>query len=145
MRTLAELSLPVDDTTVAQSLEWLESAGRQAQWPARTLFKLRLCLDETLTNITMHGYAGAPAGGEDPCVRLGLQENGRRLTLLIMDNGVAFDPTARTPRALDTSLDEAQIGGHGLRLMRHYLEDIRYERRGGWNRLELVAAVDEAP
>ena len=64
--------------------------------------------------------------------------------LIVMDNGVPFDPTARQPRELDASLDDARIGGHGLRLMRHYLRDIRYERTDGWNRLTLVAGIDEA-
>src|SRR5690606_23469848 len=99
---------------------------------SRTLFKLRLCLDETLTNIVMHGYSGADPA-VTPCVELRLHQDDRRLYLRVKDNGVAFDPTAQTSRKLDASLDDAQIGGHGLRLLRHYLEDIRYARREGWN------------
>ncbi|NYT25762.1 ATP-binding protein [Alcaligenaceae bacterium] len=145
MSDQAEISLPVDRHTLAQAQKWLEAAAARGRWPARTLFKIRLCLDETLTNIAMYGYPQErPAGGE-PCVRLRLREEGRRLTLDVMDNGVAFDPTARTPRELDATLDEAEIGGHGLRLMLHYLEDIRHERREGWNHLQLVAAIDDAP
>lgn len=143
MHTPAEISLSVDQNTVPHALDWLEAVGQQRGWPARTLFKLRLCLDETLTNITMHGYSGATPVAEQPSIRLQLQQHGRQLVLGIMDNGVAFDPTKKTPRNLDVSLDDAQIGGHGLRLMLHYLEDIRYEHRDGWNRLELVAAIDE--
>ena len=145
MRTLAETPLPVDRDTVARGLEWLESIGRGLHWPSRTLFKLRLCLDETLTNIAMYGYAQSRPDAGEPCVRLRLLEDGPRLVLEITDNGVAFDPTSQTPRGLDASLDEARVGGHGLRLMLHYLEDIRYERLDGWNRLELVAALDNAP
>jgi len=144
MGTLAELSLPVDQDTVTHALAWLETIGRQAHWPSRTLFKLSLCLDETLTNVTMYGYARAAPNAVEPQVKLQLREEDQRLVLRIMDNGVAFDPTRQTPRELDISLDDARIGGHGLRLMQHYLEDIRYERRNGWNQLELIAAVDDA-
>ncbi len=144
MRTLAELSLPVDEHTVVRALEWLEATGEQAGWPARTRFKLRLCLDETLTNVAMYGYEPPATGGAAPRVQLHLLQSPSRLTLRIMDNGAPFDPTARAPRDLDSSLDDAQIGGHGLRLMMHYLEDIRYERRDGWNCLDLVAVIDDA-
>lgn len=142
MSNPAELSLNVDQHTTVRALEWLETIAAENSWPARTLFKMRLCLDETLTNIMMYGYPeGEPVDG-GPCVRLRLHEDGQRLTLVIMDNGVAFDPTARTPRNLDATLDDARIGGHGLRLMLHYLEDMRYVRRDGWNHLQLVATID---
>lgn len=143
MRDLADISLPLTSDIVAQALEWLEAVGQEQQWPARSLFKLKLCLDETLTNVAMHGFTGyQPEAG--PKVRLRLQQNEHRLALEVWDNGVPFDPTAQTPRDLDTTLDEAQIGGHGLRLLQHYLEDIRYERRDGWNRLTLIAIFDDA-
>lgn len=143
MRKLAEITLPIDSHTLDQALAWLEETGRQQAWPARTVFKLRLCLDEILTNLAMHGFPDGHAATR-PRVQLQLQQEDQHLVLEILDNGVAFDPTARRPRALDASLDEAQIGGHGLRLLRHYLQDIRYERREDWNRLELVAALDHA-
>lgn len=145
MHTLAELTLGINQDTVATALQWLESTGEQAGWPSRTRFKLRLCLDETLTNITMYGHKDAGAATGEPRVKLRVLQEGVHLTLEISDNGVAFDPTAQTPRQLDASLDEARIGGHGLRLMRHYLEDIRYERRNGWNCLRLLANTDETP
>ena len=137
-----ELTLPVDDKTVARALEWLEATADRAGWPARTLFKLQLCLDETLTNVTMYGYDDAHRGTVQPQVRLKLRQKDGRLILGILDNGRPFDPTAQSPRDLDTSLDDARIGGHGLRLMLHYLESMRYERLGDWNCLELVAALD---
>lgn len=143
MRKLAETSLPVSSDTIAQAVDWLESAGQQQQWPVRTVFKLRLCLDETLTNIAMHGYSG-PDPEPAPRVELRLYQEGGRIQLEILDNGVAFDPTSQIPRDLDASLEEALIGGHGLRLLQHYLEDIRYERRAGWNCLQLIARLDDA-
>lgn len=145
MHTLAAISLPVDDDTVDRALEWLGAAADKAQWPARTVFKLRLCLDETLTNIASYAYDSPGADAGPPCVRLQLREDGPRITLQISDNGKAFDPTAQASRSLDIDLDDAQVGGHGLRLMRHYLDDIRYHRQGNWNTLELIATVDPAP
>ncbi|HLT98744.1 MAG TPA: ATP-binding protein [Burkholderiaceae bacterium] len=144
MRQLADTFLPVNSDLVANALHWLESVGEQQSWPARTRFKLQLCLDETLTNVAMHGYTGQPAS-DIPQVNLRLYQDGdSRLQLEILDNGSPFDPTARASRDLDESLEEAKTGGHGLRLLRHYLEDMRYERRDGWNKLTLIAVRDDA-
>lgn len=143
MRKLAETTLPVTSELVSHALNWLETTAQTLQWPPRTLFRLRLCLDETLTNIAMHGYPNAT----DACqgkVMLRVYQTANRILLEILDNGAAFDPTASSPRALDASLEVALIGGHGLRLLRHFLEEIRYERRAGWNCLQLVALLDQA-
>ena len=55
---------------------------------------------------------------------------------------MAFDPTQGQPSALAASLDEARVGGHGLRLMQHYLEDIDYRRVNEQNHLRLTATQD---
>lgn len=143
MRKLAETTYVVDAATLEQALNWLEDSARAQQWPARTAFKLRLCLDELLTNLAMHGKPGGPEAGPLRVI-LRMFQDAQQLKLEILDNGTAFDPTAQTPRDLDTSLEDAELGGHGLRLLRHYLEDIRYERLDDWNRLELIADIDHA-
>lgn len=150
MHTLSEATLTVEKDTVAQGLAWLETTGQDAGWPPRTRFKLRLCLDETLTNVTMYGFTDRAASDTaathraTPRIRLRAAQEGSRIELEIADNGKPFDPTAQKPRQLDASLDEARIGGHGLRLMQHYLDDMHYERRDGWNRLLLAATLDDA-
>lgn len=51
-------------------------------------------------------------------------------------------PTVRSHQdsasPLAATLDDAEIGGHGVRLMQHYLHDLRYTRDGDRNRLTLV-------
>ena len=62
-----------------------------------------------------------------------------------------YRPACSAPaRALSASeaarLEEAVPGGLGLRLMRHYCQDMSYQRNGGMNRLtlrfSLASAVD---
>lgn len=57
----------------------------------------------------------------------------------ILDNGPAFDPTQHAPADLADDMGEARIGGHGVRLMMHFLSELSYERQGEWNILTLVS------
>lgn len=139
MQTLDALSLNVDETTLQRALGWLEALGRRRQWPARTQFALTLCLDEALTNIVMHGQ---PQDGH-ACIELCAQQDLNTVVLTISDNGPAFDPTLATPPELATSIEQARMGGHGVRLMRHYLKDIQYTRHNQRNHLRLTAALNE--
>ena len=143
MSTLATLSLTPGPQAVPQALAWLESVADQQQWAPRTAFKLGLCLDEALTNIVMHSFRNADKA-QNANIDLSVQVEGPLLALEIIDNGTAFDPTQMPSPELAGSLDEARIGGHGLRLMRHYLQDIQYQRANGKNRLRLMATSDPA-
>ena len=109
-----------------------------ARWPARTLFALTLCADEALTNLL--SYAAVPAGSAALQLRLECVRTASEVRLRIEDNAAAFDPTAKVSPDLAASLDEARVGGHGLRLMRHYLHTLHYERQGDCNVLLLGAA-----
>lgn len=123
---------------VAQALAWLEALAERDGWPARTLFALTLCADEALTNVV--SYAQAPPGQPQLGLRLECGRTPYGVALRIEDNGAAFDPTAQASPELAPSLDEARVGGHGLRLMRHYLHTLHYQRQGDRNVLLLGAA-----
>lgn len=133
---------------LASALAWLEGLAERDAWPARTLFALTLCADEALTNVLAHavpapGVAtpGVATRGHHPLqLRLECTRTDVGLALRIEDTGPAFDPTAQTSPELATSLDDARVGGHGLRLMRHYLHSLDYQRVNGRNVLLLVAA-----
>jgi len=139
MQTLASLTLNPGPNAVSQALDWLEAVGEQAQWPMRTTFKLSLCLDEALSNIVMYGFKDTPADAGEGNIRLSVHKDEQHILLDIIDNGTPFDPTLKMPRELDSSVEDAEIGGHGLRLMRHYLLDIKYHRMGEENHLRMTA------
>jgi anti-sigma regulatory factor (Ser/Thr protein kinase) len=143
MQTLASLTLNPGPDAVTQALDWLEAVGEQARWHMRTTFKLSLCLDEALSNIVMYGFrhtaAEAAATGS---IRLVVQQDAQHILLDLYDNGTPYDPTLQMPRNLDNSVEDAEIGGHGLRLMRHYLLDIKYQHTGTENHLRMTAGPE---
>lgn len=141
MQTIASLSLIPSQDASTQALAWLETIVEQQQWPARTGHKLGLCLDEALTNVVRYGYTD-PQYNSNPHIKLVALQQGQMVLLDIIDNGLPFDPTQQTIAPLAATLDDAHIGGHGLRLMRHYLQDLQYHRTDQHNHLRLVAALD---
>ncbi len=134
------LTLHPGHDAVTQAQTWLESAASYYNWPGRTTFALQLSLDEALANVITHGFPDAGATGTKQ-IKLSLAVASDHVTLTLIDNGVAYDPTRHDPHPLAESLDEATPGGHGLRLMRHYLQDLSYHRSQGRNHLHLTAAL----
>lgn len=116
----------------------LETLGRQAEIPARTLLELNLALDELFTNIITYGF---PQGGEHR-IRFQLQADPRRLRVVIEDDGVPFDPVACPPADPPCPLEDRRVGGLGLHLVRNLMDEMSYRRAQGKNVLTLCKRIE---
>ncbi|WP_340317582.1 ATP-binding protein [Rhizorhabdus argentea] len=101
---------------------WLEEAGVPMAEGARTM----IALDEILSNIAMHG------GGT---MDISLTLADRTIHAAIADDGPAFDPLARPEPDTAASLEDRDIGGLGIHLVREMMDDVSYAHSGGQNRL----------
>jgi serine/threonine-protein kinase RsbW len=66
------------------------------------------------------------------------------VSLDIEDDGVAFNPFDAPQHVQPASLEEANIGGLGIALMRRLMDECTYARRGGRNVLEMAAIVPQS-
>lgn len=94
-------------------------------------YRTELVFEELITNVIRHAYAQLAPSTESIEVVVRMEPQTIRLT--VEDDGPAFDP-ARAPLApLPASIDEAKVGGLGLRLIRDTARRIHYKRVAGKN------------
>lgn len=123
--------------------EEVEAFGRQHALPARAVFELTLALDECFTNIVRHGYDDD--GPHAITVRLDVGGTGpaRVVQVEIEDDARPFDPRSVPVPPVDLPLERRPVGGLGVHLVRHCVDDLAYERVGNRNRLLLRKHVPE--
>jgi anti-sigma regulatory factor (Ser/Thr protein kinase) len=63
------------------------------------------------------------------------------LTAELVDDGRAFDPLQVAAPDLAAPLEERAVGGLGVHLMRHLVDDIQYRRDGGRNHLVFTKRI----
>jgi len=112
---------------------WAEDFVRAAGLPSDRLFAIQLCVEEAVANVIRH--SGAADGCEDISVELVRAED--QVLATVADRGRSFDPTAAPAFCKPASIAEASAGRFGIHLMRTFADEMRYERRDGWNRLTL--------
>jgi serine/threonine-protein kinase RsbW len=98
---------------------------------------IHLLLDELLTNVIKYGHPGDD-GEHDIAVHLCLKEWG--FVLAIEDDGIPFDPTRAPERSeedLHLPLEEREVGGWGLSLVRRLVDEVEYRRDQSMNKLTL--------
>jgi serine/threonine-protein kinase RsbW len=100
----------------------------------RRKLEIRLAVEEALMNIISHAYPEGPGDVEVSCGT----DDGGRMIVEISDAGIPFDPHSRTNPDVSSDIDDRQIGGLGILLIRKYVDDVRYRRDADKNVLTLV-------
>ena len=101
--------------------------------------QLRLAIEEAVVNVIDYAY---PAGTEGN-IEIRFMANVHSIKIIIVDSGVAFDPTAKEKADTSLSAEDRQIGGLGILLVREMMDSINYERIDGQNVLTLVKKLKE--
>ena len=99
--------------------------------------QFRLAIEEVVVNVIDYAY---PMGQEGN-IEIYITSDGRILKAVIIDSGIAFDPTNREKPNTSLSVEERQIGGLGLLLVSELMDTINYRRENGRNILTLVKKV----
>jgi anti-sigma regulatory factor (Ser/Thr protein kinase) len=109
--------------------DWVAEVADGLGLSAKARFRLDLVLAEAVTNVIENAYTD----DEDHRIILVLEPTLPLLTVHIADDGQPFNPLDHPDVVQPQTLEEAQIGGLGIHLIRRYAADCRYERRGQEN------------
>jgi anti-sigma regulatory factor (Ser/Thr protein kinase) len=121
-------TLPAGASGLSVLLDTLEEelAGRGV--PMATVSSVLIAADEVISNALNHG-------GASPSVEVAGAVAAGRVAILITDDGTPFDPLAAAAPDTSLSVEDRDIGGLGIHLVRKMMDDVAYERRGKHNRL----------
>jgi len=132
------IALPATVAGVLELDAWTATNARLLDVGERVIESLRACAAEAATNIVSHGMAGRDGGVFE--VRLDVDGEVR---LVFLDDGPAFDPTGFPDPPRATSIEDAPLGGLGIRLIRGFARSMSYRRTAGRN--ELTLRFDREP
>jgi anti-sigma regulatory factor (Ser/Thr protein kinase) len=130
----ARLELAASLPEVARMNDWLADLFARESVPDDVAGSVKLCLNEIVANAILHGYPEGNPGRID----LSIDRQGDALAITVEDDGIAFDPLSAPDARPMTGLDDARVGGFGIKLFREASRAAQYERSGGRNRLSFV-------
>lgn len=99
--------------------------------------QLRLVAEEIVTNIARCAWPAGEARQFSVELVAEARPEGLHVRMTTVDDGVPFDPTSQSPPDTAAGLDEREIGGLGMLLVREMTDGQHYAREGGENRLSV--------
>ncbi len=137
-RATLELSL----SNRLEEIDRLNSAfnefAEQNGVPTAARRSANLVFDELLNNTISYAYDDD--GDHTIDVRIELARG--RLAITIADDGKPFNPFGAKPPDVTYSIEERQVGGLGIHLVRNMMDEVSYNRRTDENEVILVKYLD---
>ena len=113
--------------------EVLTAFAQQQGWSPQFLFETNIALEELLTNIISYGYEDE----HEHTIALRLSDAINELTVEMEDDGRPFNPLEKPDPDVTLPLEEREVGGLGIYLVRQFMTDLAYQRAEGKNRIML--------
>lgn len=127
-------NLPVDLASIEEARQGLAAYLLPFQLGERVMNRIEVVLEELVSNVVRHASAVDELSIAAECL-----DDGVHLT--IADNGTAFDPLGAAAPTPFSTLEEAELGGLGILLVKRLTRSLDYERIGGVNRIRAVVAT----
>lgn len=125
-------------TAIQQSLETLLD---QEGCPMAQKFQVLVAVEEMFTNIAKYAYLNQKGAGK-PWVEVSwkLEKNPTGLTLRLTDQGTPYNPLDAAVAHLSAPLEEKEIGGLGIYLVKKTMDRMDYTYQNGKNIVTLFKA-----
>ena len=101
---------------------------------------INVVLEELITNTIFYGLPEG-ADPESLHIDLKLEREDGTLCIRIEDNGKAFDPLKREGPDLDGTIEEREIGGLGIHLVKTLMDQLEYKRVDDKNVLVMTKSL----
>ena len=97
------------------------------------MFRLQMAVDEACTNIISYGNLDKSSKIDVIC-----RNEGEKIFVVVIDEGIPFNPLEVSPPDLKAPLKDRQAGGLGVHFIKTLMDKVKYERKGEKNVLEMV-------
>lgn len=135
------LELAPDLGEITRLIQAFENLGEQLQLAPDTLYQMTLVLDELVTNTISYGGI-IPSDGP---IRVEFMAADGVLEIVLSDPGKRFDPRNAPAPDSGQALEDRQIGGLGVHLVRSMVNSFDYDYEAGRNRVTLRKRLAPAP
>ncbi len=128
------LKIPADLDHLEEAVGFVENHLGDA-WPMKARMQVRLAVEEIFVNIASYAYKPGTGDAEILCQ---CTEEPDRLEVVICDEGYPFDPLSRGEADISEKALMERIGGLGIHLVIHVMDEVRYVYENGRNILTMI-------
>ncbi|MDR0723211.1 MAG: ATP-binding protein [Treponema sp.] len=135
---LQVITLPAELIQFEKALEFIRTIVESAACPHEIEQAIEVAVEEIFVNIARYAYPETEPGE----VRIGCKVdqtlNHSRLIIAFADQGKPYNPLEHPDPDITVPIEEREIGGLGILMVKRIMDKVQYEYTHGWNRLVIM-------
>ena len=131
---MKELNIAATVENIETVTDFVNEQLEALDCPMKAQMQIDIAIDELFGNIAHYAYN--PEIGK-ATVRVEVIEKPLSVTVTFIDNGVPYDPLAKADPDTTLSVEERDIGGLGIYMVKKSMDEITYEYKDGQNILAI--------
>ena len=106
--------------------------------PMKAQMQIDVAIDEVMANIASYAYE---QGTGEVTVRFDFEADTRRVAITFIDTGIPYDPVAKPDPDVTLTVQEREVGGLGIYLVKKTMDEVSYVRQDGHNVLTIFKRI----
>ena len=135
MRHLSKLELPAKLSNLRKFVEMVSKCAEDLGLNSEKITDIGVATEEALVNICNYAYQGKIGEVVVTC----MLDDEHRFIIEIEDRGIPFDVKVLEDPDLTPDIDQRQVGGLGVFIIKELMGEVKYRRENDKNILTLVA------
>ncbi|MCI8771606.1 MAG: ATP-binding protein [Lachnospiraceae bacterium] len=137
---MKELTVDATVENIPVATDFVNEQLEAFHCPMKAQMQIAIAIDELFGNIAHYAYN--PEVGA-VTVRVEVTKEPLAVVITFIDQGKPYDPLARENPDVTLSVEDRDIGGLGIYMVKKSMDDISYEYRGGQNILTIKKNMSE--
>jgi serine/threonine-protein kinase RsbW len=136
MGSHVSFAIPAELGQIRQVSDRIEQCMKTHGWGNNPILDVQLAVEEAVTNTILHGYDGTSG-----TIAIQVETSPHRVTVEIADDAPAFDPLSVPDPDTAADLEDREIGGLGIFLIRQVMDEVSYRYENSKNILVLEKRI----
>ena len=117
--------------------EFVNEVLEEKECPLKVQMQLDVAIDEIFGNIAYYAYG---KGSGNATIQIEMEDNPPKITLTFIDQGIPYNPLESKDPDITLDIEDREIGGLGIFLVKKTMDALSYEYVDGQNVLTLKKA-----
>lgn len=114
--------------------EFVNEVLEEKECPLKVQMQLDVAIDEIFGNIAYYAYG---KGRGNATIQIEMEDNPPKITLTFIDQGIPYNPLESKDPDITLDIEDREIGGLGIFLVKKNMDELSYEYVDGQNILTM--------
>ena len=131
-------TFPAKTDALSEVLGFVEETLESYECSMKNQTAICVAIEEVFVNVASYAYG---EGSGDVTLDIGFDEANRDVTFRLIDQGVPFDPLKKPDPDITLSIEERQVGGLGIFIVKKTMDTVHYAYEDGKNILTMIKKI----